>query len=193
MSSVESTNKLVLKDLGDEALLKIIVAEKKHELYDVIYQRYIQKVTDKCYSFLKNKTLAAEFANDILIKTYENLSRFKGNSKFSSWLYSITYNHLIDYLRKKKQLHYPNWNSENEIPEIIDESTSEVSELSYDNLLVILEKIHTEEKALLLMKYQDALSIKDIAGSLSISEDAVKMRLKRARTRVVYMYHLEFD
>lgn len=186
-------NNLILKNLSDEALLEKIIGENKKELYDIIYNRYIQKVTDKCYSFLKNRTLAAEFANDILIKTYEKLPGFKGNSSFSSWLYSITYNYLIDYLRKKKQLHYPNWNQENEIPEIIDESSSEVNELSYDNLLLIFEKIHPEEKALLLMKYQDGISLKQIAGSLAISEDAVKMRLKRARARVVYLYHLEYD
>jgi len=178
---------------SDEELIRKIVFENKAELFDIIYQRYLLKVTDKCYSFLKNKALAKEFANDILIKTYEKLAAFKGNSKFSSWLYSITYNHLIDYLRKKKLLHYPNWNLSNEIPEIIDESDAEVADLSYENLMAIFEKIHPEEKALLLMKYQDGISLKEIASSLSISEDAVKMRLKRARTRVVYLYHLEYS
>jgi RNA polymerase sigma-70 factor (ECF subfamily) len=43
------------------------------------------------------------------------------------------------------------------------------------------------------MKYQDGLSIKVIAESMLISEDAVKMRLKRARARVVYLYQREFD
>lgn len=124
-------------------------------------------------------------------KTFEKLESFQGKSTFSSWLYVITYNTVIDYLRKKKQLHCPNWNQNNEIPEIIDESDTEMSELSYEKLMEVFEKIHPEEKALLLMKYQDALSLKEIASSLAISEDAVKMvkmRLKRARTRVVYLY-----
>jgi RNA polymerase sigma-70 factor (ECF subfamily) len=96
-------------------------------------------------------------------------------------------------LRKKKQLHYPNWNHENELPEIIDESDSDVEEISYENLLIVFEKIHPEEKALLMMKYQDGLSLKDIAVSLSTTEDAVKMRLKRARTRVIYLYFKMFS
>jgi RNA polymerase sigma factor (sigma-70 family) len=186
-------NKLNLNDLSDEVILKKIIKDKDNDLFKIIYQRYFQKVNDKCYSFLKNKSLASEFANDILIKAYEKLPGFKGNSSFSSWLYSITYNYLIDYLRKKKQLHYPSWNEENELPEIIDESNSEIVELSYDNLMLIFEKIHPEEKALLIMKYLDGLPIKEIAESLSISDDAVKMRLKRARSRVIYMYHQEFD
>jgi RNA polymerase sigma-70 factor (ECF subfamily) len=149
-------------------------------------------VNDKCFSFFKDKQKSEEFANDILTKSFEKLESFKGKSSFSSWLYSITYNTVIDYLRKKKQLHYPNWNQENELPEIPDESETEISEISYENLLQVFEKIHPEEKALLMMKYQDSLPIKEIAVSLSTSEDAIKMRLKRARTRVVYLYFKMF-
>lgn len=179
-------------DISDEQIVEKIVCEGKNDLFEVLYNRYFPKVNDKCYSFFKDRQKSEEFANDILTKAFEKLESFKGKSSFSSWLYSITYNTVIDYLRKKKQLHYPNWNQENELPEIIDESSTEISEISYENLMVVFEKIHPEEKALLMMKYQDSLSIKEIAVSLSTSEDAVKMRLKRARTRVVYIYYKMF-
>ena len=76
---------------------------------------------------------------------------------------------------------------------IIDESETDFEEASYENLLTIFELIHPEEKVLLLMKYQDNLPIKSIAKTLRISEDAVKMRLKRARSRVIYMYNEKFN
>ena len=158
---------LEFSDLSDEKIIEKIILENNNELYEIIYNRYFNRVRDKCYSFLKNKLLAEEFATDILSKVFEKLHGFKGKSSFSSWLYSISYNSIIDFLRKKKQLHYPNWNQENELPEIIDENDADLSEINYENLLKILELIHPEEKALLLMKYQDLLSIKDIAGSLS--------------------------
>ena len=176
----------------DEEIVHSIMILGNHELYEVLYSRYFKKVRDKCFSFLKDSIQAEEFANDILTKAYEKIPGFKGNSSFSSWLYSITYNYCIDYLRVKKKLHYPDWNRNNEIPEIIDESGTDFEEANYDNLLVILEEIHPEEKVLLLMKYQDNLPIKQIAKTLRISEDAVKMRLKRARTRVIYMYNQKF-
>lgn len=185
-------NNLEFSHLTDEQLIEKIVQQGKNELYEIVYNRYFPKVKDKCYSFLKDKSRADEFANDILSKVYEKLNGFQGKSSFSSWLYSISYNYIIDFLRKKNQLHYPNWNQENELPEIIDESETEMAEVSYENLLQIFDKIHPEEKALLLMKYQDSFSLKEIAASLSISEDAVKMRLKRARTRVVYLYYQFF-
>lgn len=181
-------NELKISQLTDEQLIAKIRNDSKNELYTILYNRYFQKVKDKCYSFLKNKNQAEEFANDILSKAFEKLEGFQGKSTFSSWLYAITYNTVIDYLRKKKQLHYPNWNQNNELPEVIDEADAEMNEISYEKLLEVFEKIHPEEKALLLMKYQDAFSLKEIAASLAISEDAVKMRLKRARSRVVYIY-----
>lgn len=186
-------NGLNISHLTDEQLVEKIIKNERNELFGILFYRYYPKVKDKCYSFLKNKPLSEEFANDILSKAFEKLSTFKGKSSFSSWLYSITYNTVIDYLRKKKQLHYPNWNQNNELPEIIDESHTDMHELSYDNLLEVFDRIHPEEKALLLMKYQDSLPIKDIAVSLSISEDAVKMRLKRARSRVAYLYHKTYS
>lgn len=179
---------LKFNNLSDEQIISEILQRKETELFEVLYHRYFKKVHDKCYSLLKNATLAEEFANDVLSKAFEKLDSFKGKSSFSSWLFSITYNMVIDYLRKKKQLHYPNWNRENDLPEIIDESDADLQEISYDNLLQVFEKIHPEEKVLLMMKYQDLLSLKEIANALSISEDAVKMRLKRARARVVYLY-----
>jgi len=178
---------------SDEEIVHLIMDAGKHELFELLYSRYFKKVRDKCFSFLKDSKLSEEFANDILTKAYEKIPGFKGNSSFSSWLYSITYNYCIDYLRIKKKLHYPDWNINNEIPEIIDESETDFEEASYENLLIILESIHPEEKVLLLMKYQDNLPIKHIAKTLRISEDAVKMRLKRARTRVIYLYKQKYN
>ncbi len=176
----------------DNELIKIINTEGPSPYFEILYTRYYTKVLDKCYSFVKNKNTARELAEDIFSKSFEKLPSFKLLSSFSSWLYSMTYNHCIDYLRKQKKLHYPNWNRENEMPEVIDDTEENINDINYDNLLTILEMIHPEEKALLLMKYQDDLSIKQIGDALRISEDAAKMRLKRARTRVIYLYNEKF-
>jgi len=178
----------IYKTLKDEEIIPKIITEKKTELFQVLYDKYHSKVGDKCYSLLRNKELAHETAQDIFTKVYENLDSFKGRSSFSSWLYSITYNYCIDYLRNKKKLHYPEWNRDNEIPEIIDESEELSTEISYDRLMEILDMMHTEEKALLLMKYNDNISIKNISEALRVSESAAKMRIKRAKSRLVFLY-----
>jgi RNA polymerase sigma factor (sigma-70 family) len=179
--------------LTDNEVIALIVNEHQQEWYEVLYNRYHSKVLDKCYALLKNREQAEEFTEDIFSKVYEKLDTFSFRSAFSSWLYSITYNQCIDYLRNKKKLHYPEWNARHELPEIIDESEEDLSGIRYDNLIIILEQIHPEEKALLLMKYQDNLSLKAIGAALRISESVAKMRIKRAKARVLYLYKQKFS
>ncbi|NLN96368.1 MAG: RNA polymerase sigma factor [Bacteroidales bacterium] len=174
--------------LSDEKLIEKIVVEKQSNLYEILFGRYYQRVLEKCISLVKNHDIAEELTKDILTKTYENLGSFKGNSSFGTWLYSITYNYCIDYLRAKNKLHYPNWNLENELPEIIDEIEEDLTEIHYKRLMRVLDLLHTEEKALLLMKYQDDLSLKQISEALRLSEGAVKMRIKRAKARVLFIF-----
>jgi len=181
-----------LSELKDDEIIYKIINENSSKYFAVLYNRYYSKVLDKCYSFVKNRTLAEELTEDVFSKVYEKLPSFKQLSSFSSWLFSITYNFCIDYLREKKKLHYPNWNKEHEIPEIIDDTEEIAEEINYENLEVILKMIHPEEEALILMKYKDDLSMKQIAKALRISEDAAKMRLKRARARVLYLYTQKF-
>lgn len=178
--------------LTDAELIALIIDGKQARYFEILYKRYYPKVLVKCYSLVKNSQLSKELAEDIFSKTYEKLNTFQHRSSFSSWLYSLTYNHCIDYLRLKKKLHYPEWNKTNELPEIIDELEEDLDRIDFDKVMEIFDIIHPEEKALLLMKYQDSVSIRDIAQSLRISEDAAKMRLKRARARVLYLYKDKF-
>ncbi len=173
----------------DEELVGLITNDKRSELFQILYERYKTRVLDKCYSLLKDKKLAGEFVQDIFSKVFEKLEGFKGISSFSSWLYAITYNHCIEYFRVKRKLHYPEWNRNSVLPEIIDEQEEDLSEIKYERLLKIFDIIHPEEKVLLLMKYKDNMSLKLIQTTLKISESAVKMRLKRARARVLYLYN----
>ncbi len=174
--------------LKDEEIARRINEGRESHLFEILYKRYYKKVVNKCFSLLKEKSLAEEAAKDILSKAFEKLDKYKGSATFSSWLYSITYNHCIDYLRLKKRLHYPDWNKKNDIPEIGEEPYEEIQENSFVNLTRILELIHPEEKALLMMRYEYNLPFKQIAGSLRISESAAKMRIKRAKARVLYHF-----
>jgi RNA polymerase sigma factor (sigma-70 family) len=174
--------------LNDDEIILKIKKENASNNFEILYNRYYSKVLDKCFSIVKNRQIAEELAEDIFSKVFEKLATFKQQSSFSSWLYSVTYNHCIDYLREKNKLHYPDWNRENEIPEIIDEIDEVLEVIDYDKVLDVMELIHPEEKALLFMKYMDDLTIKQIAEALRISDDAAKMRLKRARARVLYLY-----
>ncbi len=177
-----------IQHLSDEEIVRLIRNKKETELFSVLYKRYRGKILAKCYSLTHSRDLSEELTGDILSKVYEKLDGFKGNSSFSSWLYSVTYNHCIDYLREKKKMHYPEWNSSNELPEIIDESFDQDKEISYDRLMELLDKLHTEEKVLILMRYFDEIPLRQIAEALRVTESAAKMRIKRAKARLLFLY-----
>lgn len=175
----------------DEELISLMLSENNFSLFKILFERYHGKVLSKCRMLLRDGNLAEESAQNIMEKVYEKLATFKGTASFSSWLYSITYNYCIDYLRNKKKLHYPQWNDQHEIPEIIDE-VEEDADINIHRLNVVLDEIHPEEKALLLMKYNDNLTILQISNSLRISESAAKMRIKRAKARVLFLYKKKY-
>ncbi|WP_340155976.1 sigma-70 family RNA polymerase sigma factor, partial [uncultured Winogradskyella sp.] len=73
------------------------------------------------------------------------------------------------------------------IGEDID-STIEFQDMRVEQLKKVMELISPDEKMILLLKYQDNLSIKELAEALDIGESAVKMRLKRAKEKLVQKY-----
>lgn len=180
-------------ELADEEILQQIVSDNKPELFSVLYSRFQQKVFDKCYGLVKDRVLAQELSQEIFTKAFEKLDKFRGESSFSSWLYVITYNHSIEFLRRKRKMHYPEWNNSNEISEIVEENEKEFATVKYNRMLQIFDQIHPEEKTLLLMKYQDNLPLKTIQETLQISESAAKMRIKRAKARVLYLYKTKYE
>ena len=68
-----------------------------------LVNQYKNMVYTLAFRMLKNKEEAEEISQDVFLKVYNRLSTFNGNSKFSSWLYRITYNKSLDYIKKHKR------------------------------------------------------------------------------------------
>ena len=179
--------------LSDEALVKAIVKNNDTLLFEVLYDRFATMVYNKCYGFAKDEDEAKDLTQDVFLKLFVKLASFKGQSKFSTWLYAFTYNHCVNYVTRntakkfeKKSISSEYVDIEN-IGEDID-STREFDNMRADNLKIVMDLISPEEKMILLLKYQDNLSIKELSEALDIGESAVKMRLKRAKEKLVQKY-----
>lgn len=171
--------------LSDEKIVLAITQDGETDLYGILYDRYSDKVYRKCLSFVRDKDIAQDMVQDVLLKVFTQLAKFKGTSRFSTWLYAITYNFCVEYYRKNNRYTKVDIN---EGPELSDSDDTEEKELlgtRVNQLQRALEQIPPEDKMILLSKYQDGTSIKDLMDQLGgISESAVKMRLSRARKRV---------
>lgn len=178
--------------ITDEELIIKIVETNNSQLFALLYDRYSKVVYNKCYGFSKSKEEAEDLTHDVFIRLFVKLKTFRGNSKFSTWLYSFTYNFCVNYVqrnahkKKEKVTVVTDQIKEDDSLDEIDDAT--LFELKSEKLAKVLELIEPSEKMILLMKYQDDMSIKEIKEVLEIGESAVKMRIKRAKEKVVKMY-----
>ncbi|MGB1241256.1 MAG: RNA polymerase sigma factor [Chitinophagales bacterium] len=95
--------KIEFSKLSDEEILSTYKATKNDQCIAALYSRYYQKVFHKCLTFTKDKDKAFDLTQDILVKAFKNINSFQSKSAFSSWLYRITYNYCVDYVRMKKK------------------------------------------------------------------------------------------
>ena len=179
------------KNVSDEELVAKIVVDNNTLLFGVLYDRYSKKVYNKCYGFARSQDEAEDLTQDVFLMLFVKLASFKGKSKFSTWLYSFTYNFCVNYVNRNKQRKM----SDKSIPmdtveyKVEDEvSDDNLFELQASKLERALKLIDVEEKSILLLKYQDGASIKELSNFLEIGESAVKMRLKRAKAKLVKIY-----
>jgi len=172
------------KEISDKEVVEQIIVTGDKELFNILYDRYVDKVYHKCLLLTKDKDVSKDLAHDILIKVFLNIAKLKKITNFSLWVHSITYNHCIDYLRLKKKFKHEDYDEERfeNISEAdIEREQQELKEVKLSELEIVFEQLRQEEKLLLLMRYQDGLSVKAIAKALNVGQSAVKMRLKRSR------------
>lgn len=158
--------------------------------FGILYDRYSARVYQKCLSMTRDRDLAKDLSHDIFLKAFVNLPKFDRRSRFGTWLYSISYNYCLDHLRKQQRIRKDDIDDRMEDrlagP---DDSESALLSLRAEHLELVLARIEPDDRALLLMKYQDELSVKDMMDVLLLGESAVKMRIMRARERALRMFH----
>jgi hypothetical protein len=84
------------KKLTDEELVFKIAATNDTHLFAILYDCFSKVICNTYYGFSKNKEAAEDLTQDVLIRLFVKLRTLKGNSKFSTWLYSVTYNFCVN-------------------------------------------------------------------------------------------------
>ncbi|MRI01714.1 sigma-70 family RNA polymerase sigma factor [Kriegella sp. EG-1] len=182
---------ITTEDLTDEELVRNIVKDNNTSLFGVLYDRYATRIYNKCYGFSKSQKEAEDLTQDVFLQLFIKLASFNGKSKFSSWVYSFTYNFCVNYVnrnRERKIRDASDTINDNDAGVDISVSDNSLYEMKAEKLKRALEIIDPEDKKLLLLKYQDDIPIKELTQLLQIGESAVKMRLKRAKARIVEIY-----
>lgn len=168
--------------MQDEELVHSILKGNQRD-YERLILKYQSNVFRTAMGLLHNREDAEDITQDVFIKVFQSLRDFGGKAAFSTWLYRITINTSLNFIRKKKRqklwlslvaaFQQP---SSGKQPDalIIEKSEREIIRNGIEHLR---EK---QRIAFVLSKYEE-LSQKEVAAIMGISEGAVEQLLIRAK------------
>lgn len=173
--------------LSDIELIQQSLSGNQSAYADLV-KRHQRFVFTLALRFAKNREDAEEIAQDCFIKAYRSLSTFKCESKFSTWLYSIVYTTAMTTLRKKRVDTTSIDDEETYIQ--IENKPSGFDTNNIDNksrsffLNQAIEQLSADDATVITLFYQGEQSIEEIAKTLGIEANGVKVKLFRARQRL---------
>ena len=164
------------------------------EAYEELVRRHQHRVFAVAGGILRRREDVEDIAQQVFVKAYFSLKRFDQRAAFSTWLYKITVNECWDLLRKKKvrPLVYEADLSEEqsrqiEASEAKGKTAPDVSERleARERVEQLLEGLDERDRLMLVLKEVEGFSIEEVAEVLNLNANTVKVRLFRARRRIV--------
>ena len=164
-----------------------LIIEGNTNAFSILVDRYKDLVFSLALKMVKNREEAEEVAQDTFIKVFKSMRQFKGDSKFSTWIYKVAYNTCLDRLKKYKR--------EQHVVSIDEFNTNQIKSL--DNVLDTLEdeerkkaiqdciqQLSSEDAFLLTLFYFEQQSLEEIAKVMSLTANNVKIKLFRSRKKL---------
>lgn len=182
MSSTEEDRELVKRSLRGE-----------REAFEMLIQRYQQPLLNYIGRMVRNRELSLEFTQEVFIKTYSSLHSYQPQYKFSTWLFKIASNLIIDYWRRKKIPmlsldHQEGTDSQGFNLQVPDDKPSiatkfELSELR-KRIERALEKLPDSLRELFVWRHLNDLSYEEIAEIKGLPVGTIKNRVFQAKEMI---------
>lgn len=156
------------------------------EAFAELVRRYEKTVFNIALRMVGDRDDAADMTQEAFIKAYGSLGSFRGDSRFSAWLYRITTNVCLDHLRaraRKKQVSLDDDDGQEfELPDMRAMPEEQLMrKLSMQAVRRGLERLAPEHRQILIMRELGGMSYAEISSALSLEEGTVKSRIFRAR------------
>jgi len=168
----------------EERELVRLAQQGDKESFGLLVKKYEKKVFSLAFQFTRNAAVADDLAQEVFIKAYFGLPRFKGQSEFGTWLYRIGVNHVKDYLRKKPKelsLEIVPEDRSPQVDTLAEEQEARKNEQRRAVVMVCLQELPLKHRVILTLRDIEGLSYDEIARALKISAGTVDSRLFRAR------------
>jgi len=164
-----------------------LIIEGNTNAFNILVDRYKDLVFSLALKMVKNREEAEEVAQDTFIKVFKSLSKFKGDSKFSTWIYKVTYNTCLDRLKKQKReqqvvsIDEFNTNQIKSIDNALDKMENEEREKAIQDCIQLLP---ADDAFLLTLFYFEEQSLEEIAKVIGLTANNVKVKLFRSRKKL---------
>jgi RNA polymerase sigma-70 factor (ECF subfamily) len=164
------------------------------QAFEELIRRHQHRVFAVAGGILRRREDVEDIAQQVFVKAYFSLKRFDQRAAFSTWLYKITVNECWDLLRKKKvrPLVYESDLSEEQAKQVIaaegkDSGGPDISDRLEARQRVerLLEGLDERDRLMLILKEVEGFAVEEIAQVLDLNANTVKVRLFRARRRIV--------
>ncbi len=169
--------------------------EGDRDAFRELVENYQRKVYSICYGMLKDNDDALDVSQEVFVKVYRYLEKFNHQSSFYTWLYRITHNTCIDYIRKNTRVRKVEYDDrigrdadeieggEHVLPSTLGLNPDKVygrKELR-EKMLEALETLSEKHRTILILREVEGLSYEEMAEVLNISKGTVMSRLYHAR------------
>lgn len=185
-------NKKANKPLLEEQVFIEQLKNGHERAYSELISKFEQKVFSTCMSFVPNVADAENIAQDVFVEVFNSIHKFKGDSKLSTWIYRITTNKCLEFIRKKKtkkrfgflqalfsedfSIDNTNYHTELNHPGVLMEQ-QELSETVYKAISLLPE----QQSLVFTLHKLDGKSYKEISEILEKSINSVESLMHRAK------------
>ena len=172
--------------IDDNILIKAIT-NGDTKAYTQLVDRYKDLIYTLALRMLKHREEAEEAAQDTFIKVFKSLDKFKGDSKFSTWIYKVAYNTCLDTIKKNKK-HLNNVTIDaytfNKLDTIDNALDNMINKERQTLIKQCIHKLPEDSSALLTLFYFEELSLDEISQIINVEANTVKVKLFRARKKL---------
>lgn len=173
-----------MEQLADDILIRRTRAGSR-PAFGQLVTRYQEYVFTICMRVLRDREAAEEAAQDAFLKVHQRLDQFQGDSRFSSWLYTIAYRTALDQARlKKRPVQATDFQEAHPARKVADtkQADTPVEQMDLRGALETgIRQLKAEEGAVITLFYLQEQSIKEIASITDLSISNVKTKLHRGR------------
>jgi len=179
-------------NLSENELAKLFIENKDERAFTLLIKQYQQSIYWHCLRMLGNHSDADEVTQQVFITLYKKLYTYKFESKLSTWIFTITSNLVLNYIKKKKiKVFFSFDDLEHDLSDNSDIVQDIDNKMKLEKLNKILQKLPEKQRQVFILRNFDDLSYEEISEITKTSVGALKASYHHAQKKIMELMQNE--